>query len=350
MYCDPWEGCYDYVSGPAGARDLAGNFVVVWSQFNQVRGLRFNREGVPQGSQFTIGEGGGRPSVDYRKNGNFQVVWTELIVGEESTGHEHTLFGRQFSPLGVPLSDTVLIQSSEPCSAVAPHVRARDAGGFIVVWYDQCDPGYPRPVRSRELDFLGKPVGHILDLSRPTSVQNYYPALARAGNGEFIAVWQDWGNGIFGQRLQMLPDLVSINAGLSDAWYDTQTPGQGFFITVLPEAEKIFLAWFTFDTERPPASIAAELGDPGHRWLTALGDYSGTSAVLDVELISGGVFDSAQPAVTQTSSYGTITLEFTGCNELELAYELPSVARSGVIQLERISAENLTLCEVLNSR
>jgi hypothetical protein len=218
----------------------------------------------------------------------------------------------------------------------------------MLVWYDQCDNGR-RPVKSRRLNSLGEPVGAILELSRP-STQNESPALSRAGNGDFIAVWQEWPNRIFGQRLQMLPDLVAINAGLSDAWYDPQTPGQGFFITVLPESEKIFLAWFTFDIERPPAAITAALGDPGHRWLTAIGHYSGTSAVLEVTLTSGGVFDAAHPAVTHTSPYGTITLEFSGCNELELAYQLPSATRSGVIGLERISGDHHTLCEVLSSR
>jgi hypothetical protein len=347
--CDPWEGCWDAVSGPAAARDPAGNFVLAWSEYPQVFGLRFNPEGQAQGGRFTIGEGGGRPSVEFRKNGSFQVVWTQLIDGGAFDGHEHALFGRQFSPLGVPLTDNVLIQSSEPCSALAPVVRAQSGGGFLLVWYEQCDNG-PRPVRSRRLNALGEPVGAVLELSRPTSTYNESPALARVGNGDFIAVWQEWPNRIFGQRLHMLPDPAAINAGHSDAWYNPQTPGQGFFITVLTESEKIFLAWFTFDTERPPAGIAAALGDPGHRWLTALGDYSGTSAVLEVALTSGGVFDAAHPAVTHTSSYGTISLKFSGCNELELAYDLPSANRSGVIGLERISGENVTLCEVLNSR
>jgi hypothetical protein len=151
---------------------------------------------------------------------------------------------------------------------------------------------------------------------------------------------------------QEAPDesvLIAINAGLSDAWHDPQTPGQGFFITVLPELEGIFLGWFTFDTERPPGNTTTHIGDPGHRWLTAFGEYSDGSAVLDVELTSGGIFGAAQPAPVQTPSYGTITLEFAGCNELQLTYDLPSVARSGVIDLQRISDNKVALCEELNS-
>lgn len=217
--CDPWEGCWDPVSGPAVARDPAGNVVVAWSEYPWVYGHRFNAQGQAQGSPFTIGEGFGRPSVEFRKNGNFQVVWTQLIDGGKLEGHEHALFGRQFSPLGVPLSDSVLLQSSEPCSALAPEVRAQGSDGFLMVWYEQCD-NYGYPVRSRRLNSLGEPVGEVLELSRSPTYYNYSPTLSRTGNGDFIAVWQEWPNHILGQRLHMPPDPAAINAGHSDAWYD----------------------------------------------------------------------------------------------------------------------------------
>jgi hypothetical protein len=143
--------------------------------------------------------------------------------------------------------------------------------------------------------------------------------------------------------------VMAINAAHGDAWYDPQTSGQGFFITVLPELERIFLAWFTFDVERPSANVTTGLGEPGHRWLTASGDYSGGSSVLDVTLTSGGLFTSAQPAAVQTPAYGTITLEFSSCNRLELAYDLPALPRSGVIELQRVSDDKVALCEELGS-
>jgi hypothetical protein len=71
-----------------------------------------------------------------------------------------------------------------------------------------------------------------------------------------------------------------INAGLSDAWYQPATAGQGFLITVFPGIQQVFLAWFTFDTQRPPGDAGAILGEPGHRWLTAQGLYGGATANL----------------------------------------------------------------------
>jgi hypothetical protein len=141
---------------------------------------------------------------------------------------------------------------------------------------------------------------------------------------------------------------VVINQGISDAWFNTATPGQGFFIIVFPEIGKVFLAWFTYDTERPPANVEAILGDPGHRWLTALGDYAGNMAVLDVELSEGGVFNTVPPEVIQ-SEYGTITLEFIDCNTGLVHFNIPSLSLSDTVPIQRLTLDNVGLCEEQNA-
>jgi len=91
---------------------------------------------------------------------------------------------------------------------------------------------------------------------------------------------------------------LQINPGLNDAWYNPVTNGQGFLIAVFPDSKTMFLAWFTFDTDRPPGNVSAFLGDPGHRWLTAQGPYDGDTANLTIFVTEGGVFDAAEPPVT----------------------------------------------------
>ncbi len=137
-----------------------------------------------------------------------------------------------------------------------------------------------------------------------------------------------------------------INAGLNDAWFNSATPGQGFFIIVFPNIGKVFLAWFTYDTERPDESIMAHIGEPGHRWLTAFGSYSKGEATLDIEITKGGVFDSAQPMPTQGPD-GTITLRMTGCNSGFLIYDIPSIGRHGVVPIKRVTTDNVSACEEL---
>jgi len=137
-----------------------------------------------------------------------------------------------------------------------------------------------------------------------------------------------------------------INAGLNDAWYYPETNGQGFFITVFPDLELVSLAWFTYDTERPAEDVEANLGDAGHRWLTATGPYNGNNAQLEIAVTSGGVFDSTEP-VPASEPAGTILLHFNGCNSGTVTYDIPSINRTGVIPIERVAQDNVALCEMI---
>jgi len=140
-----------------------------------------------------------------------------------------------------------------------------------------------------------------------------------------------------------------INAGRNDAWYNAATDGQGFFVVVFPELNKLFLSWFTYDVERPPQDVTAILGEPGHRWLTAIGDISGDTAILDVDIASGGVFDSGEPAPSHQPD-GTLTIQFSDCTHGEVMYDITSAGRSGVIPIERIVNDNVALCEALSAQ
>lgn len=141
---------------------------------------------------------------------------------------------------------------------------------------------------------------------------------------------------------------VPINFGMTDAWFDPQTPGQGFLITVFPEIKQLFLAWFTYDTERPPEDVTAILGEPGHRWLTAQGPYDGSAAALTIYLTEGGVFDAMQPvASTDPTGEGTMTVSFQDCNAGTIRFDLPLVGLEGEITIERIVLDKVPLCEQL---
>lgn len=140
--------------------------------------------------------------------------------------------------------------------------------------------------------------------------------------------------------------IFSINSGLNDAWFNPGTAGQGFFLTVFEDIQMMFLAWFTYDVERPPADVEAILGEPGHRWITAFGPYDGDTAVLDITVTSGGVFDSAVPAVSQQAD-GTVTVHFDGCNSGTIAYHIESLSLVGVVPIERIVLDNVPICEAL---
>jgi hypothetical protein len=140
-----------------------------------------------------------------------------------------------------------------------------------------------------------------------------------------------------------------INSGLNDAWYNPLTDGQGFLITVFPDIQQMFVAWFTYDVERPPEDVTAMLGEPGHRWLTAQGPYSGDTATLTIYVTEGGVFDKAEPAASNDGiGDGTMTIEFADCSTAIVTYAIDGLGLSGEIPIQRIALDNVALCEILS--
>jgi hypothetical protein len=141
-----------------------------------------------------------------------------------------------------------------------------------------------------------------------------------------------------------IEDPVVINPGFNDAWRNAvKKGGQGVFIVVLPDIKYIFLAWFTYDMMLPDEEIDYTVGHPSQRWYTAFGPYEGDTAVLDLELNSNGIFDSAAP-FTQVID-GTVTVKVNNCEQILFSYDITSAGKTGDITLERTTDDNVAYCE-----
>ncbi len=212
--------------------------------------------------------------------------------------------------------------------------------GFNGVTYTQYDPPSPIPAGHPSLP------NPELPSPRQPFQRNDSSHLTWAG---YKVMAKGQYDGFYGAVLD--GEEFKINAGLNDAWYNPATNGQGFLITAFPDRKEMFLAWFTFDTERPPEDVGALLGEPGHRWLTAQGPYIGDTANLTIFVTEGGVFDAAEPATTtDPTGDGTMTLEFSDCANGLLNYEITSLGISGEIPIQRITPDNIALCETLGGQ
>jgi hypothetical protein len=71
---------------------------------------------------------------------------------------------------------------------------------------------------------------------------------------------------------------------------------------------------------------------------------------MHIEMTSGGLFDSATDIqrTDPPGSDGTITLTFTSCNSGTVEYDIPSINRQGIVPIERVAGDNISLCEALD--
>lgn len=135
-----------------------------------------------------------------------------------------------------------------------------------------------------------------------------------------------------------------ITYAMAGSWYYPPTTGQGFLIDVYDSANLMFLAWFTYDLQRPGNGVTAMIGDPGHRWMTAVGPFEGDTANLDITWSSGMIFDSEMPAV-ENESDGTLTVEFNDCYTGLITYDLGASGETGSVPIERIVNDAVPFCE-----
>lgn len=143
--------------------------------------------------------------------------------------------------------------------------------------------------------------------------------------------------------------IFIMNAGLNDAWFNPATDGQGFFITIFADLGFVNVAWFTYDTELPPVDAVSNLGDPGHRWFLAGGLFAEDEAVLNIQMTSGGLFDTATEIqrTDPEGSDGTLILTFSDCQSGTIEYDITSIDAQGTVPIQRIAFDNVALCETL---
>jgi hypothetical protein len=126
------------------------------------------------------------------------------------------------------------------------------------------------------------------------------------------------------------PKIPLANAGLSGAWYEPRTSGQGFYLNVYPSAGIVWAGWFTFDTTDTTAQ--------GRRWYTLQNPtpFSGSATQTSLSIIqtTGGNFN-APPPVSAGVVVGTATLSFTSCLSGNLQFNFYD-GRSGTIPLTRL--------------
>ena len=145
----------------------------------------------------------------------------------------------------------------------------------------------------------------------------------------------------------VVPEGISINPGMNDAWFYPATDGQGMLVSVFDGTDVMFVAWFTYDVERPPEDAMAMLGEPGHRWLTAQGTFEGNTATLEISQTVGGVFDSSNPAPSDAEKIGTMTIKWSSCSAALVTYAIDSPPLSGEFPIQRVVPNNVPLCEAM---
>ncbi len=141
------------------------------------------------------------PAVAVDGSGNFVVVW----YSDGQDGSTYGVFGQRFNSVGSPLGSEFQVNSYTTSQQWIPAVAADGLGNFLVVWGSLGQDGSDFGVFGQRYSSTGNPVGGEFQVNTYTTGSQGFPAVAADGAGNFVVAWmsefQDGSTwGVFGQR------------------------------------------------------------------------------------------------------------------------------------------------------
>lgn len=186
---------FEVAQRPAIAMDAAGNGVVVWDltpnyMHYDVVGRRFTANGATLGNIFTVNTQTAAyqyaPSAAMDDQGRFVVAWTSGPASFEEDGRN--IEARRFLADGTPLGNQQLVNTWSAGEQDDSAVAMDAAGNFVVVWQDLV-PGDERGIEGQLFGSDGIPRGGELRADATPTGTERTPAVAMAPSGEFVIAW-----------------------------------------------------------------------------------------------------------------------------------------------------------------
>jgi phosphoheptose isomerase len=206
--------------------DADGDFVIVWQSAGQdgsgdgVYGQRYNAAGVAQGTEFLVNtyttDGQGFSSVAMDADGDFVVVWTSF---DQDVSFD-SVYGQRYNAAGVAQGTEFLVNTyTTPETYTIPDQNfssvAMDADGdFVVVWQSLGQDGSSYGIFGQRYNAAGVAQGAEFRLNTFTTDNQRHPSIAMDADGDFIAAWRSDGqdgssSGVYARRFTGATD----NAG-----------------------------------------------------------------------------------------------------------------------------------------
>ncbi|MFC1482417.1 DUF4215 domain-containing protein, partial [Myxococcota bacterium] len=233
---------------PALAVASDGSFVVVWESYGDgdslgVFGKRFDSMGNPVSGEFQINSfvSGDQkyPAVVVAENGNHVVVWQS----DDQDGSWEGIFAQRFDSAGNPVGGEFQVNSYTADRQWYPDVSLDGSAGFVIVWQSNGQDGDSFGIFAQRYDSAGFPIGGEFQVNTYTTYDQGWPAVAQAGDGSFVVTWasgfQDGsGYGIFAQKYSNAGNPVGGEFQVNSYTTSTQTypavavAGNGSFVIV----------------------------------------------------------------------------------------------------------------------
>jgi len=194
-------------NAPSVAAEADGDFVVVWASggsfetpgldFN-ILGQRYASDGSARGAEFLVNtyttDTQRSPSVASAAGGEFVVVWT---THDSYGGGPFGIFGQRYASDGSAEGAEFQVNTYTTNRRLVPKVAAAAGGAFVVVWMSEGSSGADTSgwsVQGRPYASDGSAQGAEFLVNTYTTNDQWVPAVAAAGDRDFIVAWLSEGS------------------------------------------------------------------------------------------------------------------------------------------------------------
>jgi hypothetical protein len=243
---------------PAVAMDDNGNFVIVWSSFNQdgqnfgIFGQLYDNNGDKQGSEFQVSSfwtnTQNLSAVAMDSDGDFVVTWTSS--GQDGDGTlESNVYARRYDKNGNFQSSEIRVNTFTTGTQRNPSIAMDNGGNFVITWHSGVATGTGQDgdsfgIYGQRYDSSGGTAGSEFKINTTIAGEQSFSAVATDNDGNFVVTWQSKPQdgdlfGIYGQRYDHNGDKVNGEFKINS--YTTNE--QKFPVVAMDAAGDFVVSW-----------------------------------------------------------------------------------------------------------
>jgi len=214
-----------YQGVPALAMDGSGNFVITWDDLRNgnpdIYAQRFNSSGTPQDTNFKVNDDAGTadqydPAIAMDSSGNFVITWDDF-----RNGYYSDIYAQRYNSSGTPQGvNSKVNDDAGTADQYDPAIAADGSGNFVITWMDYRNGNGNWDIYAQRYNSSGTPQGANFKVNDDAgTARQYDPAIAMDGSGNFVITWYDLRNGnwnIYAQRYDSSGTLQGANFKVND--------------------------------------------------------------------------------------------------------------------------------------
>jgi hypothetical protein len=238
---------------PSLPKRASGDFVVVWSSYNQdgsdngIFAQRLDASGNLLGTEFlvntTTDSSQDEPSVAMIGTSGFVITW----VGTDPSSSGREIFLQRFDANGIPDGGEYRVTADTQTNKHQPTVASDSAGNFVVIWHTDMHDGSVSEIVGQRFDSGSNPVGPELHINSPSDGDQTEADVTMDSTGRFAVAWKSYdqdgsGYGIFGRLFDSNGDPVT-----NEFQVNTHTESDQISPSVsMDESGGFIIAWASF--------------------------------------------------------------------------------------------------------